>query len=104
MNIVEISSFSFNLNFFFQFELGQIPGDSEGQGGLACYSPWGCKHGHDLANNNKIINRCLLLEALVIEVTELEGSQVYCLSNSFHKSGNQSSKKKESYTLGLMTC
>ena len=28
-------------------------------------------------------------------MTELEGSQVYCLSNSFHKSGNQSSKKKK---------
>ena len=24
-------------------ELGQTPRDSEGQGGLACYSPWGCK-------------------------------------------------------------
>ena len=24
-------------------ELGQILGDGEGQGGLACCSPWGCK-------------------------------------------------------------
>ena len=24
-------------------ELGQTPGDGEGQGGLACYSPWGGK-------------------------------------------------------------
>ena len=24
-------------------ELGQTPGDSEGQGDLACYSPWGHK-------------------------------------------------------------
>ena len=24
-------------------ELGQIPGDREGQGGLECCSPWGCK-------------------------------------------------------------
>ena len=24
-------------------ELGQIPGDGEGQGGLACCSPWGHK-------------------------------------------------------------
>ena len=24
-------------------ELGQTPGDGEGQGGLACHSPWGCK-------------------------------------------------------------
>ena len=24
-------------------ELGQTPGDGEGQGSLACHSPWGCK-------------------------------------------------------------
>ena len=24
-------------------EFGQTPGDSEGQGSLACYSPWGCR-------------------------------------------------------------
>ena len=24
-------------------------GDSEGQGSLACYSPWACKVNHDLA-------------------------------------------------------
>ena len=24
-------------------EFGQIPGDSDGQGSLACCSPWGCK-------------------------------------------------------------
>ena len=24
-------------------ECEQAPGDGEGQGGLACYSPWGCK-------------------------------------------------------------
>ena len=24
-------------------ELGQAPGDGEGQGGLECYSPWGRK-------------------------------------------------------------
>ena len=26
-----------------EHELGQTPGDGEGQGGLACCSPWGCK-------------------------------------------------------------
>ena len=26
-----------------EYELGQTPGDGEGQGDLACYSPWGCK-------------------------------------------------------------
>ena len=25
-------------------ELGQTPGDGEGQGGLTCCSPWGHKH------------------------------------------------------------
>ena len=24
-------------------EFEQTPGDSEGQGSLTCYSPWGCK-------------------------------------------------------------
>ena len=28
-------------------ELGQTPGDGEGQGGLACYSPWGRRVGHN---------------------------------------------------------
>ena len=28
-------------------EIGQTPGDSEGQGGLACCSPWGHKEQHD---------------------------------------------------------
>ena len=27
-------------------ELGQTPGDGEGQGGLACCSPWDCKESH----------------------------------------------------------
>ena len=27
-------------------ELGQTLGDAEGQGGLACCSPWGCRVGH----------------------------------------------------------
>ena len=30
-------------------ELGQTPGDGEGQGGLACYSPWGCRVRHNKA-------------------------------------------------------
>ena len=36
-------------------ELGQIPGDGEGQGGLVCCSPWHCKES-DMTwwlNNNK---------------------------------------------------
>ena len=29
-------------------DVGKIPGDSEGQVRLACYSPWGCRVEHDL--------------------------------------------------------
>ena len=29
-------------------EYEQTPGDSEGQGSLACCSPWGCRVRHDL--------------------------------------------------------
>ena len=38
-------------------ELGQTPGDGEGQGGLACYSPQGHKESDmngQLNNNNSI--------------------------------------------------
>ena len=30
-------------------EFEQAPGDGDGQGGLACCSPWGHRDGHDLA-------------------------------------------------------
>ena len=32
----------------------QTPGDSKGQGNLACYSPWGCKEWYmtERLNNN----------------------------------------------------
>ena len=33
-------------------ELGQNPGYGEGQGGLACCSPWGQRVWHDWSNNN----------------------------------------------------
>ena len=31
-------------------ELGQTLGDGEGQGGLVCCSPWGCRVGHHWVN------------------------------------------------------
>jgi len=34
-------------------EFAQAPGYSEGQGGLACCSPWGCRVRHDLATKQK---------------------------------------------------
>ena len=40
---------------FHGHELGQALGDGEGQGSLACYSPWGCKESDTtwrLNNNN----------------------------------------------------
>ena len=45
-------------------ELGQTPGDSEGQGGLAWCSPWGSRRvGHDLATTTKARRRYVLLKA-----------------------------------------
>ena len=35
--------------------LWNILGDSEGQGSLACCSPWGCKVGHDLVTEQQQI-------------------------------------------------
>ena len=40
-----------------EYELGQTPGDGEGQGGLACCSPWGQKESDttgQLNNNNTV--------------------------------------------------
>ena len=31
----------------------QTPGDSEGQAGLVCCSPWDCRVRHDLATNQQ---------------------------------------------------
>ena len=35
-------------------ELGQTLGDDEGQGGLACCSPWGCRIRHDWMTDHQI--------------------------------------------------
>ena len=35
-------------------ELGQTLGDDEGQGGLACCSPWGCRIRHDWMTEHQI--------------------------------------------------
>ena len=42
-----------------EHELGQTPGDGEGQGGLVCCSPWGHKEldmAGQLNNNNRTIH------------------------------------------------
>ena len=38
-------------------ELGQTPGDGEGQGGLQCYGPWHCKESDTTGqlNSNNIV-------------------------------------------------
>ena len=41
-----------------EHELGQTPGDAEGQGGLACCSPWGQKEWDttgQLNNNSTVV-------------------------------------------------
>ena len=37
-------------------EFEQAQGDSEGQGSLACCSPWGCRGGHDWVNSNSSLS------------------------------------------------
>ena len=36
------------------------PGDGEGQGSLVCYSPWGCRVGHDWVTEQQILHLKLL--------------------------------------------
>ena len=53
-------------------ELGQTPGDDEGQGGLACYSPWGGKKS-DLteqlknSNNGDTNIKCIFFKMLAAQ-------------------------------------
>ena len=48
----------------------QTPGDSEGQGSLACYSPWGCKESDmtEPLNNNKESQRNWFLITMIQKV------------------------------------
>ena len=41
-------------------EFEQVPGDSEGQGSLACYSPWDHKVRHDLATEQQQLDHRIL--------------------------------------------
>ena len=45
----------------FVHELGQILGDGEGQGGLVCCSPWGCKESDMTESLNNKNNLCCIL-------------------------------------------
>ena len=39
---------------FNEYEVGKNPGDDEGQGGLACGSPWDCRVGHNLPTEQQL--------------------------------------------------
>ena len=57
-----------------EHEFEQTPGDSEGQGGLVCCSPWGCKEldtTERLNNNSKLIYQAKILP-------------IFCVPSSFH--------------------
>ena len=43
-------------------EFDQTQGNSEGQGRLACCSPWGCKESDMTERQNNIINKMLLFK------------------------------------------
>ena len=51
-------------------EFEQIPGDGEGQGSLACCSPWGCKEWdmtQQLNNNSLVIMKQAITSLNVLE-------------------------------------
>ena len=55
-------------------ELGQTPGDGEGQGGLPCCSPWGCKESDMtwwLDNNNSYLHFPAVLHIFYLQNTYL---------------------------------
>ena len=55
-----------------EHELGPTPGDSGGQGGLACYSPWGHKESDmtgQLSNNNKRPKSIFYLGLIWLEIS-----------------------------------
>ena len=47
---------------FYGHEFEQAPGDGEGQGSVACCSPWGCKESDmtEQLNNNNNYYRCII--------------------------------------------
>ena len=43
-----------------EHEFEQAPGDDEGQGSLACCSPWGQRVEHDLVTEQQQINKLVI--------------------------------------------
>ena len=54
-------------------ELEQTPGDGEGQGSLACCSPWGCKESDrtEWLNSNNINKMIIMIWSLVFQVPSM---------------------------------
>ena len=48
-------------------EFEQTLGDSEGQGSLACYSPWSQRVGHNLATEQKQ-QTCIMITKNITEI------------------------------------
>ena len=46
-------------------EFEQAPGDGEGQGSLACCSPWGDRVGHDWATEQQLREKLMLILAMM---------------------------------------
>ena len=74
-------------------EFEQTPGDSEGQGSLACCSPWGCKESdmtEQLENNNNIRRylNCL-------QVTKTRNYAARCLTGGRAAEGKRKVSSKE---------
>ena len=67
-------------------ELGQTPGDSEGQEGLECCSPWGCKESDttERLNNNNPVTPSIDCEGEINAVTDMQCSMTVYSSASVH--------------------
>ena len=65
------------------YELGQTPGDSKGQGGLACCSSWGCKESDTTQrlnnSNDKIQSE---QNSIICQVKDFEGVKSILLISS----------------------
>ena len=59
---------------FNEHEFEQTPRDSEGQGSLACCSPWGCKRSYNVKLNNNTI---------LVSVITFSGKERVVLKNKY---------------------
>jgi len=71
-----------------EHELGQTPGDGEGEGGLACCGPWGCKESDTTRqsknNNNSFFPLCLksvLYVCISIPTLQIDSSVLFFLDS-----------------------